>query len=104
MYAAPVIVSGFVSDLTDAVALWRPSPALCRRCRLAAWRGDLPRLQDGLRLAAVLFGVGAEEVDSCVSVRADRFFYLTKTLINKDYYNIAFFNVNTIVTVYRRSY
>ena len=74
MYAAPVIVSGFVSDLTDAVALWRPSPALCRRCCLAARRGDLPLLQNRLRLAAVLFGVGAEEVDSCVSVRADFFF------------------------------
>ena len=74
MYAAPVIVSGFVSDLTDAVALWRPSPALCRRCCLAARRGDLPLLQNRLRLAAVLFGVGAEEVDSRVSVRADFFF------------------------------
>ena len=57
-----------------AVALWRPSPALCRRCCLAARRGDLPLLQNRLRLAAVLFGVGAEEVDSRVSVRADFFF------------------------------
>ena len=57
-----------------AVALWRPSPALCRRCRLAARRGDLPLLQNRLRLAAVLVGVRAEEVDSRVSVRADFFF------------------------------